>query len=85
MTDIAMSDLLPCPFCGSATLQFIRHFAAWPPGVMCMDCYSSATRVERWNTRTLPADRIESLAAERDAQHEARKQAMLEFVKKPGV
>ena len=50
-----MSDLLPCPFCGGTNIGLLRHFSYYPHGVMCRHCYASATSIERWNKRTLPA------------------------------
>ena len=50
-----MIDLLPCPFCGGTNIGLLRHFSYYPHGVMCRHCYASATSIERWNKRTLPA------------------------------
>jgi hypothetical protein len=48
-----MSELKPCPFCGSKNLGLIRHTPMQrAPSVMCRDCNCSAISPERWNTRT---------------------------------
>lgn len=67
-----MSDLKPCPCCGSEHVETCREFwgGAAPAGsefsdeVMCDDCGLTAPSIEAWNTRAdreteLPTDPVQ--------------------------
>ena len=66
-----MSDLLPCPFCGGANLGLLRHVRYFPHGVICQDCYASATSIERWSARALPVARADAAAIREAALRDA--------------
>ena len=63
-----MSELLPCPFCGSTKLQLSKF------SVDCMECWGSMLghekkeTITKWNTRTkdepLPKENFNKFADE---------------------
>lgn len=59
-----MSDLLPCPFCGSTNLRTEDMYFdddGEHPGVECVDCDAIA-RADRWNQRPVCEWRIDLYA-----------------------
>jgi hypothetical protein len=55
-----MTALLPCPFCGSSNVDPEGWASTERKGPACDDCAGSADTVERWNTRVLPWQPIET-------------------------
>ena len=71
-----MSELKPCPFCGSknTTLDYFEISCPQELGtlVLCGDCGSYSTSVDRWNTRPIE-DALNARIAELEA---AQKEAL---------
>ena len=68
-----MSDLKPCPFCGSSntTLDYYEISCPQELGtiVVCNDCGASAKSIVDWNTRPIE-DALNARIAELEAESE---------------
>ena len=58
-----MSNLKPCPFCGSKNIDPRGWASTDDAGPGCDDCSGTAKTIELWNARPMEAD----LRAQRDA------------------
>jgi len=74
-----MSDLKPCPFCGSSntTLDYYEISCPQELGtiVVCNDCGASAKSIVDWNTRPIE-DALNARIAELEAENERLSQLL---------
>ena len=76
---MTMSELKPCPFCGSSntTLDYYEISCPQELGtiVVCNDCGASAKSIDDWNTRPIE-DALNARIAELEAENERLSQLL---------